>query len=1437
MHGLSLLFRNHRAEMAALGALVLVTLGVLPLVEAGLDRATAALKVEAVAALEQAVDRDIQYRSISPSVLLYLEVRDLRLVPRTDDALPAVRISRLRVYYSIFRLLRGGSPLEAVKRVDVRDTSFDLGSLAAVDVAADPSAGPRPGALASLKTALEALPRSLEVTGTNLSVSLTVEGTSVNVRRLFLKARRAGDQISLQVTRASIEASGADFGFRTQSRLTARVSPDLAKIDAMLRVDSFRSESLALSRQSFQIQRESGSVDVRRVRDKAPIDFRLTIDPAKARVTVKTQAYNPRTLVSFQGPLAFLNQYTKASITTNSAVEYSLSDGSLRYLVALDAEVGGRVLPTGTVVEARIEGDERAMHFAPLAVTSSRGGLRFEGDLMLSDLLPEGLLSLTNLTTFAGKRVDADLDLKRNERSVVLSGNRFEIAGTTFERLRLTLTPTPREMLFALEAGVGRGASTLPALTATGSLRTQPRAALTVSLLARSVPLSLVARLAPLTDASLAVVEPGLSNLSMDGDFTLETDFRSVRLAGQDLAVTDLADPRNAVSFSLQYSDRELRANDISAAWRGHFADGSVRLRGGPGSTAFDGSLVVDRQPYAFDGSWDSLMGLRVTGSHGLRISAQPVDGSYAVTVAATGLPLPLRGGSKPPAWLDIDADATWGGPRFWSIDVSRFALSGLPPSAGGAGRIEAKFAASPRLVRLERLSFRDDLGEIANARPVTFTLRETLSGSLDLVSASGPERYALVLDLGSTSFDAEARIVESPLARLVPGTLTGNFGGVIRASGAYDAPAVRASLQLSRAAVKGSAVSASLEAAYSKGRIAITSLDSATGPVTLGPTLASYETASGAFELETSLSERTRTSAISARLSLSGRLQRDPGVSLWGALFRGQLKGQAAVTDMQPHGDIPESWILAFSKAGDRIAFDGGPADSIRGYVSEAGAFDLVLVQPLPIRGHAAGLFMTDSPEAVIGGLEIDMAWLSSLARSSFSFTRGTAYGIGDIALDGSLADPEWRGKIEARGVQMGYYMSPELTSPFRADITLQGRDLVLAETRAPVGDGDLVADGVIGFSHWSPSNYDLRFRTTKVPGLHMVQDFGSVFVDGYAMGSVQVKGDDLAVRVTGDLEVDYCKLTLSDSSSTRKAAGSDRTVAFVDLRLTAGRRVEFVWPSVAFPVLRATARTGSGIRIEHAGDVQQTSVVGRVLLRGGDVFYINRSFYIKAGELAFNESAQRFDPRLTLRGEIRERDRAGEDVKIYLVVDDKRLSEFAPRFESDPPRSAVEIVALLGGPIEDQLVQSGLAGSAVLVSSDIISHFGLLRPFEQGVRDLLRLDLFSIRTQMIQNVVVDRVLGIEQPVAKLSTDPLGRYFDNTTVTFGKYLGRDLFLEMDVRMTENEVSGVDTEVQFSLDWPTPLFDLEWVVSPGGGDIESFVREKTQLSLTWRHSY
>ena len=250
------------------------------------------------------------------------------LTPRGRRHLPAVRISRVRVYYSLLRLIGGGRPLDAVTRVDIRDTSLRPRDLARIDFARRPAGearGGEGGLQATLAAGLAALPGSLEVTGTNLSLSLTVAGTDVRVRRLFVKARRAGDQVSLQINRASIETSGADFPFRAQiaphrphepgpreARCRAarrRVPIGLPRAEPPGLPDPAR-VGLASAFAASATRRRS--ICSSRSTRRAPAS------------TLRTQAYNPRTLVSFDGPLAFLNQYTRASITMNSAAEYSL---------------------------------------------------------------------------------------------------------------------------------------------------------------------------------------------------------------------------------------------------------------------------------------------------------------------------------------------------------------------------------------------------------------------------------------------------------------------------------------------------------------------------------------------------------------------------------------------------------------------------------------------------------------------------------------------------------------------------------------------------------------------------------------------------------------------------------------------------------------------------------------------------------------------------------------------------------------------------------------------------------------------------------------------------------------------------------------------------------------------------------------------------------
>jgi hypothetical protein len=218
-----------------------------------------------------------------------------------------------------------------------------------------------------------------------------------------------------------------------------------------------------------------------------------------------------------------------------------------------------------------------------------------------------------------------------------------------------------------------------------------------------------------------------------------------------------------------------------------------------------------------------------------------------------------------------------------------------------------------------------------------------------------------------------------------------------------------------------------------------------------------------------------------------------------------------------------------------------------------------------------------------------------------------------------------------------------------------------------------------------------------------------------------------------------------------------------------------------------------------------------------------------LKSGRVLLDETQADFDPRITVRAEVREWDpKTNEEVKIYLDADNK-LSRFSPRFSSDPARPDVDIMAMIGTPILSRVETQGPMVSAVMLSSDILSQFGILRPFETKVRELLGLDMFSFRTQLIQNLLAQKLFGT-------AINPL----DNTSLSLGKYLGNDLFLEMLVRLqslpgnpgTASFVAGVQPDVEVNIEWTTPFFLLNWSFLPKTP--ETLFLSDNAISLSWR---
>jgi hypothetical protein len=245
-----------------------------------------------------------------------------------------------------------------------------------------------------------------------------------------------------------------------------------------------------------------------------------------------------------------------------------------------------------------------------------------------------------------------------------------------------------------------------------------------------------------------------------------------------------------------------------------------------------------------------------------------------------------------------------------------------------------------------------------------------------------------------------------------------------------------------------------------------------------------------------------------------------------------------------------------------------------------------------------------------------------------------------------------------------------------------------------------------------------------------------------------------------------------------------------------------------------------------------------GDVKLRSGEIFYLERNFYIREGTLFFKENEADFDPKISARAEIRDLADIGP-VTISMIIDEAPLRSFSPRFVSTPPLSQLEIYSLLGQAPQGDGDQRNLAAS---VAMDSLAQFTVINRLQRQVRDYLGLDMLSMRTQLLQTVVVQAAGAAGNQLTGNTSDRpyrLGNYFDNTTVFVGKFIGTDLFGEamLSFKYDENKIDwgGLVLEPELGFELRNPLFDIQFNMSllhP-----ENLFIDDISFSLIWRRSF
>lgn len=551
-------------------------------------------------------------------------------------------------------------------------------------------------------------------------------------------------------------------------------------------------------------------------------------------------------------------------------------------------------------------------------------------------------------------------------------------------------------------------------------------------------------------------------------------------------------------------------------------------------------------------------------------------------------------------------------------------------------------------------------------------------------------------------------------------------------------------------------------------------------------------------------------------------------------------------IDSAQPSDKNGGKYVFDFEKNGTLIKVSGSPDRMLDAEIETTGFFFVNLNAPLGLQGTISGTIAEEGIDITASNILFDLKKLRHIIPHDFPIISTDGIILADVLIQGTLSEPQFYGSAQAFGARviLPEYIPVEIgPAPINGSFT--GDSLVLDPIVAPVAKGEALIEVELHFDRWKPRNYDITVTALPQKPLPYAVQFSPIVSHGFVSGKLSISKEDTSIWIKGDLIGNDTAISLNSTRDDSEENQVSDYIVQTDVTIKTDKRVEFIWPTEQFPVIRANIDAGEkGIAIKSNSLTDEFFVAGDIELRGGEVYYFQRSFYIKEGRLVFAEIGETYEPLLSVTAESREQNADGP-VRLIIIVEDQPLASFTPRIISEPALSQVEILSMLGNTLtgapdeENKLQVQGTLNAA----TDVLAQFYLYRRAEQALRDFLHIDMLSLRTQTLQNLAFQYIIPntSETEGVEVANNTVGIYFDNTTVLAGKYIGKgsDMFVQAMVatRYDKNKIDmgGVTFDVDIGLELTSPLLNVRWDIRPVQNHIRSFWIEDTKITLqkTW----
>lgn len=524
----------------------------------------------------------------------------------------------------------------------------------------------------------------------------------------------------------------------------------------------------------------------------------------------------------------------------------------------------------------------------------------------------------------------------------------------------------------------------------------------------------------------------------------------------------------------------------------------------------------------------------------------------------------------------------------------------------------------------------------------------------------------------------------------------------------------------------------------------------------------------------------------------------------------------------------------------GDVASIHGGPegkAENITGtYRLSDGAVDLLIDPSFLFGFHMTGMVTPKAVSVDVSDIYFPLPIINiTFIKPIVWFLEGDIHG--DIRIEGDPLSPDFYGMAWADRIDATTFWLPDDVLSLKNPVvtieegfassswtTLTSTNVKTGKIAEGEGKASCNLDG------WMLDYYQLDARLPDDSVYVWIPIPGpDIDIKGYGKGEFTVYGEGSECWLSGPVSVSDTTVSfgIKDLPAWYVPAGKTST----NMEVTTGKNVNFYFPTEDSPIISATIDEGQRAAFSFEHRTKRMTVDGDLGFRSGEIYYFQKNFYITEGSLKFRTDAftQAINPVINLRARIRDFDSNGNKVDIYLVLQDSTLDNIAPRFESVPSLTTNEILEILGQSILPSSAYGQVNVSSVVslaaTATDVISRLGIIDTGSSGltrsIKDSLGLDMFTMRSNIVQNILFDVLPGTN--LVSSSASPLARYLDNTTIYLGKYLGRDFFLQGMIHFSAAP-NGIRTgsfladdlavDMELSVEWANPMCTFSLFTQP-----------------------